>query len=33
MTDSQKLDLILSEMQGMKGQIQIMKGEIQSMKA
>jgi predicted nucleic acid-binding Zn-ribbon protein len=32
MTDSQKLDLILSEMQGMKGEMQSMKGEMQSMK-
>jgi hypothetical protein len=32
MSDSQKLDLILSEMQGMKGEMQSMKGEMQSMK-
>ena len=33
MTDSQKLDCILSEMQGMKADIQGMKAEIQGMKA
>lgn len=32
MTDSQKLDLILSEMQSMKGEMQSMKGEMQGMK-
>ena len=31
MTDSQKLDLILSEMQGMKGEMQSMKGEMQKL--
>ena len=32
MTDSQKLDLLLSEMQSMKGEMQDMKGEMQGMK-
>ena len=32
MTDSQKLDLLLSEMQSMKGEMQSMKGEMQGMK-
>ena len=32
MTDSEKMDLILAEMQGMKGEMQGMKGEMQSMK-
>ena len=33
MTDSEKLDLLLSEMQGMKSEMQGMKSEIQSMKS
>ena len=33
MTDSEKLDLLLSEMQGMKSEMQSMKSEIQSMKS
>lgn len=33
MTDSEKLDLILSEMQGMKSEIQGMKSEMQGMKS
>ena len=32
MTDSEKLDFILSEMQGMKSEMQGMKSEIQGMK-
>lgn len=32
MTDSEKLDLILSEMQGMKSEMQDMKSEIQGLK-
>lgn len=32
MTDSEKLDLILSEMQGMKSEMQDMKSEMQDMK-
>lgn len=32
MTDSQKLDLLLSEMQSMKGEMQSIKGEMQGMK-
>ena len=32
MTDSQKLDMLLSEMQGMKSEMQDMKGEMQDMK-
>ena len=32
MTDSEKLDMLLAEIQGMKGEIQGMKGEIQGMK-
>lgn len=32
MTDSEKLDLILSEMQGMKSEMQDMKSEIQELK-
>ncbi len=31
MTDSQKLDLLLSEMQSMKGEMQSMKGEMQKL--
>ena len=33
MTDTEKLDLILSEIQGMKGEMQGMKGEMQNIKA
>ena len=33
MTDSEKLDLILSEMQGMKADMQNMKADMQNMKA
>lgn len=33
MTDSEKLDLILSEMQGMKSEMQGMKSEMQDMKS
>ena len=33
MTDSEKLDLILSEMQGMKSEMQGMKSEMQGMKS
>ena len=33
MTDSEKLDLLLSEMQGMKAEMQGMKAEMQGMKA
>ncbi len=33
MTDSEKLDLLLSEMQGMKAEMQGMKAEMQDMKA
>ena len=33
MTDSEKLDLILSEMQDMKGEMQDMKGKMQNIKA
>ena len=32
MTDSEKLDLLISEIQGMKGEIQGVKGEMQGMK-
>lgn len=32
MTDSEKLDLLISEIQGMKSEMQDMKGEIQGMK-
>ena len=32
MTDSEKLDLLISEMQSMKSEIQGMNGEMQSMK-
>ena len=32
MTDSEKLDLLLSEMTGMKSEMQSMKSEMQSMK-
>ena len=33
MTDSEKMDLILSELQGMKGEMQDMKSEMQDMKS
>lgn len=33
MSDSEKLDLILAEMQGMKSEMQSMKSEMQSMKS
>ncbi|MBD5534388.1 MAG: hypothetical protein HDQ99_01735 [Lachnospiraceae bacterium] len=33
MTDSEKMDLILSELQGMKSEMQGMKGEMQGMKS
>ena len=32
MTDGEKLDMLLAEIQGMKGEIQGMKGEIQGIK-